>query len=93
MTIVAYKIFHCILREEFLELTVQLGRQGFIVRYYYSGLVKLGDNISHGKGLTGTCDTKQSLELIAFLESLNQCIDSLGLISCGFKGGVKFEDN
>ena len=33
--------------------------------------VELGDDIRHREGLTGAGDTKQSLELVAFLEALD----------------------
>ena len=52
--ILGHKIFHRILREELLELPVQLSGEGLIVRYDQSGLVQGGDHIRHGKGLPGT---------------------------------------
>lgn len=54
--VVGDKILHCVLREELLELPVQLGRQGFIVRYYQSGFVELLDDICHREGLAGACN-------------------------------------
>ena len=92
VVIVGYKILHCVLREEFLKLTVQLCCKCFIVRKYQSWLIKLGDNIRHGEGLTGACDTQQSLELVAFLEAFDQFFDGLRLVAGWFVFGVKFED-
>ena len=53
-----HKILHCILREKFLELTVQLCSKGLIVRYYQSRLIQLLDDIRHSKCLTGTRNSK-----------------------------------
>ena len=50
--VIGHKILHGILREKFLELAVQLGSKGFIVRDYQSGLVKLLDHVCHGKCLS-----------------------------------------
>ena len=65
--ILGHKIFHRVLREELLELPVQLSGEGLIVRYDQSRLVQGGDHVGHGEGLAGTCYPKQSLELVAFL--------------------------
>lgn len=56
-----HKTLHRILREELLELPVQLSSQGLIVRYGQSGLVQGGDYVGHGKSLAGAYDTQQSL--------------------------------
>ena len=86
--VIGDKIFHCVLRKEFLHLSVKLCCQCFIVRKYQSWLIKLCDDVRHGERLTGTCDTQQSLELVAFLEAPDQFFDCLGLVSCGFVFGV-----
>ena len=44
--------------------------------------------LPNGEGLTGTGDTQQSLELVAFLKTLDQFFDSLRLVSCGLVFGV-----
>lgn len=67
----ADKILHRILREEFLELAVELRRQRLIVRNDQSRFVELCNDICHGKGLTGAGNTKQSLELVALLKALD----------------------
>ena len=43
--ILGHKIFHRVLREELLELPVQLSGEGLIVRYDQSGLVQGGDDV------------------------------------------------
>ena len=86
--VIRNKIFHCILREEFLEFTVKLSRQCLIVRNDQRWLIKLCDDVRHRKGLTGTGHTEQSLELIAFLEASYQFFDCLGLITGWLVWGV-----
>ena len=53
-----HKILHRILREELLELPVQLSGQGLIVRYDQSGLIQGGDDVGHGESLARTGDAK-----------------------------------
>ena len=60
----------------------------FIVRKYQSWLVKLSNDVRHGKRLTGACDTQQSLELVAFFKAFDQFFDCLGLVTCGLVFGV-----
>ena len=79
--VIGDKVFHCVLREEFLHLSVKLRCQCFIVRKYQSWFVKLCDDVRHGEGLTGTGDTQQSLELVAFFKAPDQFFDGLGLIA------------
>ena len=86
--VIGDKVFHCILREKFLELTVKLSRQCLIVRNDQSRLIQLCDDVRHCKGLTGAGHTKQSLELIAFLEASYQFFDRLGLIAGWLVWGV-----
>lgn len=81
LRLLGYKIFHCILREKFLELTVKLSRQCLIVRNDQRWLIKLCDDVRHCKGLTGAGHTEQSLELIAFLEASYQFFDRLRLVT------------
>ena len=83
IVIIGHKILHCIFREKFLELAVELSRQGFVVGNDQSGLVQRRDHIGHGKSLTGTGDPQQSLALIALPESFNQGFNGLGLIAGG----------
>ncbi len=59
--IIAYKILHCIFREELFEFRVELPGQSFIRRHNQSGALLLFDNFSHGKGFTGTSYSQQGL--------------------------------
>ena len=50
--IIGHKVFHGVLREEFLELTIELTCQRLVVTDDQRGLIKGCDHIGHGKGLT-----------------------------------------
>ena len=82
------KVFYRVLREKFLELTVKLSRQCLIVRNDQRWLIKLCDDVRHRKGLTGAGHTKQSLELVAFLEASYQFFDCLRLVTGGLIWGM-----
>ena len=56
--ILGHEVFHRVLREEFLELAVELPGQGLIVRYDQSGLVQSLDDVGHGEGLAGAGDAQ-----------------------------------
>ena len=86
--VIGYKVLHCILREELLELTVKLRRQCLIVRNDQSRLIQLCDDVRHREGLTGTGHTEQSLELVAFLEASYQFFDRLRLVTGGLVWGM-----
>ena len=62
------------------------------MRYDQSGLIQGGDNVCHGESLTGTCDTKQSLKLVAFPEPFDQGFYGLRLVSGGLVFAVEFEE-
>ena len=50
-----------------------------------SRLSKFLYNIGHGKGLAGTCGSKQGLKLITFFKAFYQVCYRLGLIPHGLK--------
>ena len=82
--IVGNEVLDGILREEFLEFTVELGRQSLIVRYDQRGLLELGDYVRHRKSLAGTRDTEERLGLVSFSESFDKLADGLGLVTGRF---------
>ena len=79
--IIGNKIFHCILRKEFLHFPVKLCGQRFIMGNDQRRLIKLLNHIGHGKGLAGSGNTKKCLELVAFFKTFHQLFDCLGLVS------------
>ena len=82
--IVGNEVLDGILREEFLEFTVELGRQSLIVRYDQRGLLELGDYVRHRKSLAGTRDTEERLGLVSFTEAFDKLADGLGLVTGRF---------
>ena len=81
VVIVRNEILHRILRKELLELTVQLRRKGFVVSVHQGRLLKLLNDICHGKGLAGACYAQQSLRLVTAAKALRQGFDRLRLVS------------
>ena len=78
------KIFHRVVREKFLELTVELRRQGLVVSDDQRGFIQLRNDIRHGKRLARSGNAKEGLTLVAFLEAFDQVSDSLGLVAGWF---------
>ena len=79
--IIADKIFYGIFRKKFLHLPIKLCRQRFVVGNDQSRLVQCLNDIGHGKGLTGTGNSKQRLKLIALPEALHKFGNGLGLVT------------
>ena len=78
--IVGNKVFHRVVGEEFLEFTVQLGRQRFVVGQHQGGTVQLLYDIGHGEGLSRSRDAKQRLGTVSLPEAIHQGLDGLRLI-------------
>ena len=85
--VVGHKIFYRILREKFLKLTVELACQSLIMGNDQRRFIQCRYHIRHGKGLTGSGDTQQSLEPVALLKAFHQFLDCLKLIA----GGLIFD--
>ncbi len=79
--LIGYEIFHCILREEFFHLTVELAGQSFVMGYDQGGLVKCLNDIRHRESLTRTGHAKQGLKLVARFETLDKFLYGLRLIT------------
>ena len=56
--VVADKIFNGVLRKETFQLSEQLSGEGFVGGDNQSRLLDLGNNLCHGKGFPGSCDTQ-----------------------------------
>ena len=89
--IIGHKVLNRILREELLHFRVKLARQGFIVRNDQCRLLQLLYHVGHCEGLARSCDTEQSLELVAFPEALHQFFYCLRLVAGGLIFRYKFE--
>ncbi|GBD35401.1 hypothetical protein HRbin36_00513 [bacterium HR36] len=74
-----------VVREEFFELAVKLGSEGFVVGHDQGGLVECGDDVSHGEGFAAAGYAQQRLEAFALSETFDELGDGFGLISRGLE--------
>ena len=81
--VVADEILHRVVREELLELAVELGRQGLVGGQDQGGQVELGHDVGHGKGLAGPGDPQQHLVGMPGPHPGQQLADGLGLVAGG----------
>ena len=69
VVVVRDEVFDRVLREELLELAVELGRQGLVVREDQGGLSVRRDGVRQGHRLARAGDAEQGLVLVAALEA------------------------
>ena len=81
IVVIAYEVFHRIVREERLEFLVELGSERLVVRQDERRLAYVLDDIRHRESLAGTRDAKQRLELFTVLETFGQFLDGLRLVA------------
>ena len=79
--VVRNEVFHRVIREEFLELTVELSRQRLVVRKHEGRAVHLFHDVGHRECFAGSSDTQQCLEPFFVIESGNKFFDCGGLIA------------
>ena len=82
--IVGDEVFYSVVREKFLELAVELGRQGLIVGDDQRRFIQLLDDVCHREGFPGTGDAQKGLALVALFETFDQFGDRLRLVAGGF---------
>ena len=79
--IVGNEVFHRVIGEKLLELTIKLAGQRFIMGDNQCRLVDLSDNLTHGIGLTSTSRPHKNLGFLASLNIIHQLLNSLGLVT------------
>src|SRR3989344_5649536 len=79
--VVGNEKMHGIVRKKLAVLLGQLSRERFVMRDDKRWLLGRRDDIRCRKRLPGTGDTQKRLVPIATLYSLNESLDSLGLIA------------
>jgi hypothetical protein len=77
--------------KEGLEFTIELSGEGLVRGDDEGGFLGPGDDMGHGKGLSGPGDSKKDLVSKSFFYSLGQDIDGMGLIPAGFEIGDEFK--
>ena len=80
--VVADEVLDGVFREELLELLIELGGQGLVVRDQQDRLVELRDHVGHREGLAAAGHAHQRLESLALAQTINQPLDSLRLVAC-----------
>ena len=89
--VVTDEIFDRIVREELLELLIELPGERLVVDQHERGFLHPLDYIGHCERLTGPRHTKQCLMLPASLETGHQFIDGFSLISARLEGSFELE--
>ena len=84
--VVGNEIFHCIVREEFLEFTAQLGSQRLVMGDDQGGFLHLLDHLGNGIGLARPRSPQQDLGMESFLHPSGQGIDGFRLVPGRSKG-------
>ena len=79
--VVAHKISNGIFRKEALEFAVELGGKGLVVGHNQRGLIQRGDDVCHGKRLSGAGYPQQGLVLRVISITLNQLLYCAGLVA------------
>ena len=85
------KVFHPVVREEFLEFGIQLAGQGLVVGKDQCRPVYPGNDIGHGKGFAGAGGTFQNLFFFSFLQPADQLVNRFRLIPGRMKRGNQFK--
>ena len=91
IVVIRDEILHRVVREELLELAVQLRRQGLVVGQDDSRALQALDDIGHGKGLARTGDPEQGLVRQSIIDVLDDLIDGRWLVAGRCIGGDQFK--
>ena len=91
VVVIGDEVLHRILREELLELTVQLGRQGLVGRQDNGGPLDRLDHVGHGEGLAGPGHPEQGLVAQTVADTLDQAGDGGRLVAGRLVVGMQFE--
>ena len=81
VVVVGDEIFDRVMREEALELVIELRRQGLVVRHHQRRPVGLLDHLGHGEGLARAGNAQQHLVLLAVENTPSQRLDGGALIA------------
>ena len=79
--VVTYEIFNRVFWEELFKLAIKLSGKCFVVGYNKRWLLKVGYHISHSKGFSRACDTKQGLMPVPFYNPIAELAYGFRLVS------------
>ncbi len=91
IVVVGDKILHRVVREELLELRVELGSQGLVVRHHKRGSLQLLDDVCHGEGLARAGCTQEHLVSHAAIHPFDQLANGFRLVSSRLVRSMQFE--
>ena len=89
--VIADKIFHSVVREKRLELTVKLRRQRFVRLKDQRRPIRLGDQIRHRERFAAACHAQERLPMVAQIQSFKQRLDRLRLVARRLKWRHQFK--
>ena len=78
------------MREKIAHLRIKLCRQGFVRRHDQRRSLGMLDHIGDGESLARTCYTEQCLPGLARLESVNQGLNRMRLVTRWLERSLKF---
>ncbi|MNH11775.1 hypothetical protein D3C79_712990 [compost metagenome] len=91
VVVIGNEIFHGVVREERLELAVQLRRQGLVRRQHQRWALHLGDHVGDAEGLARAGHPEQGLVRKARLDSFDHQANGLGLVAGRLETGDELE--
>ncbi len=91
VVVVGDEVLDGVVGEEGLELVVELGGEGLVVREDEGGALELLDDLGHGEGLAGAGDAEEDLIFFAGVEAGDELGDGAGLVALGLVGGGELE--
>ncbi|MCY1245372.1 hypothetical protein D9M72_585200 [compost metagenome] len=87
VVVIGNEILHRVVREERLELPVQLRRQGLVRRQHQRRALHLGDHVGDAESLARAGHTEQRLVRQPGLDALDHQADGFRLIAGGLETG------
>ena len=88
VVVVADEVVDGVVREEALELLVELGRERLVVREHQRRLAELGDDVGRGERLAGAGGAQQHLATLAVRKPSTSLSMACGWSPAGWKGAT-----
>ena len=84
IVVIRYEVLDRVVREEGLELVIELRRQRLVVGQDQRRPVHLLDDLGHGERLARAGDAEQHLVLVAVVDAAGERLDGASLIALRF---------
>ena len=89
--VIADEVMDGVMREELLELRIELSGQRLVMRHDQRRPLHILDHVGHRKGLARAGNAHQHLLRLAAAQPFRQRLDGLRLIAGGLEGGFELE--